>query len=75
LKSRNAKHTFNQGKFSEGWIEFADKKLAKRIVATFHNTLIVDGKKGMFSDHTWNLKYLHRYGAKELLWLNFSMTF
>ena len=63
-KKQKVVHSFNRGKFSEGWIEFADKRLAKKIVQTFHNTLIVDGKKGkkgIFADYTWSLKYLHRY--------------
>ncbi len=41
-----------------GWIEFADKKVAKRVAESLNNTPI-GGKKGDFyHDDIWNLKYL-----------------
>lgn len=44
--------------FTEGWVEFADKKVAKNVAESLNNTLI-GGKKGSFyHDDIWNLKYL-----------------
>ena len=44
--------------FKEGWIEYADKKIAKRVTESLNNTRI-SGKKGDFyHDDLWNLKYL-----------------
>lgn len=41
-----------------GWIEFADKKIAKQVAESLNNTPI-GGKKGDFyHDDIWNLKYL-----------------
>ena len=50
-----------------------DKKVAKKIALTFHNTLMEDGKKSKFSDYTWNLKYLHRYAYCLSLCIKISM--
>ena len=47
--------------FSEGWIEFSDKKVAKQVAESLNNTSI-GGKKGDFyHDDIWNLKYLKNF--------------
>jgi ESF2/ABP1 family protein len=44
--------------YTEGWIEFSRKKVAKRVAAAL-NTRKIGGKKGNFYfDDLWNLKYL-----------------
>lgn len=44
-----------------GWIEFADKKVAKQVAESLNNTAI-GGKKGDFyHDDIWNLKYLKNF--------------
>jgi ESF2/ABP1 family protein len=44
-----------------GWIEFADKKIAKQVAESLNNTAI-GGKKGDFyHDDIWNLKYLKKF--------------
>ena len=44
--------------FKEGWVEYSDKKVAKRVADSLNNT-IIGGKKGSFyHDDIWNLKYL-----------------
>ena len=44
--------------FREGWVEYSDKKVAKRVAESLNNT-IIGGKKGSFyHDDIWNLKYL-----------------
>eukprot|EP01087_Luapelamoeba_hula_P011705 TRINITY_DN3218_c0_g2_i1.p1 TRINITY_DN3218_c0_g2~~TRINITY_DN3218_c0_g2_i1.p1 ORF type:complete len:381 (+),score=111.16 TRINITY_DN3218_c0_g2_i1:3-1145(+) len=45
-------------KYTEGWVEFTDKRIARRVAANLNNTP-VGGKKGShwYSD-LWNMKYL-----------------
>jgi len=47
--------------FNEGWIEFSDKKLAKRIAFTLNNTPISNKKGSKHYSELWNLKYLHKF--------------
>lgn len=45
-------------KFVDGWVEFANKKIAKRVALSLNNTNI-GGKKGnYYRDDIWNMKYL-----------------
>lgn len=46
--------------FTEGWIEFESKKVAKFVAATLNNTQISTRKKSKFYDIIWNIKYLPR---------------
>lgn len=47
--------------YFSGWIEFADKKVAKKVAESLNNTAI-GGKKGDFyHDDIWNLKYLKNF--------------
>lgn len=47
--------------FVEGWIEFADKKIARRVAESL-NAKIMGGKKGdYYHDDMWNLKYLKNF--------------
>ena len=44
--------------FTEGWVEFMDKKVAKAVAETL-NATILGGKKGSYyHDDVWNMKYL-----------------
>lgn len=44
--------------FTDGWVEFLDKKAAKIVTETL-NARIVGGKKGgWYHDDVWNIKYL-----------------
>eukprot|EP01033_Poteriospumella_lacustris_P000307 gene307-195_t len=58
-RRKRKEHGGNGSKqFKEGWIEFADKKIAKQVAESLNNTPI-GGKKGDFyHDDIWNLKYL-----------------
>lgn len=47
--------------FSEGWVEFEKKKVAKYVAATLNNTQISTQKKSKFFDVIWNIKYLPRF--------------
>jgi len=46
-------------RYTEGWIEFADRRLAKRVAQTLNGTTI-GGKKrhNFFRDDMWNMRYL-----------------
>ncbi|XP_076176451.1 activator of basal transcription 1 [Ptiloglossa arizonensis] len=47
--------------FTEGWIEFESKKIAKFVALTLNNTQISTRKKSKFYDVMWNIKYLPRF--------------
>jgi len=44
--------------FSEGWIEFLSKTIAKQVAAKLNNTQIGTRKKSKFYDSLWCMKYL-----------------
>lgn len=46
--------------FTEGWIEFESKKVAKYVASSLNNTQISTRKKSKFYDVIWNIKYLPR---------------
>ncbi|XP_012988348.1 activator of basal transcription 1 isoform X1 [Esox lucius] len=47
--------------FTEGWVEFRDKRVAKRVAASLHNTPMGSRKRSRFVSDLWNIKYLHRF--------------
>ncbi|XP_011642349.2 activator of basal transcription 1-like [Pogonomyrmex barbatus] len=47
--------------FTEGWVEFESKKVAKFVAQTLNNTQISTRKKSRFYDIMWNIKYLPRF--------------
>ncbi|XP_012054373.1 PREDICTED: activator of basal transcription 1-like [Atta cephalotes] len=47
--------------FTEGWIEFESKKIAKFVAETLNNTQVSTRKKSKFYDVMWNIKYLPRF--------------
>ncbi|XP_076246648.1 activator of basal transcription 1 [Calliopsis andreniformis] len=47
--------------FTEGWVEFESKKVAKYVASTLNNTQISTRKKSKFYDVIWNVKYLPRF--------------
>lgn len=47
--------------FTEGWVEFESKRVAKYVAATLNNTQISTRKKSKFFDIIWNIKYLPRF--------------
>lgn len=45
-------------KYEDGWVEFLDKKTAKKVARALNNTKM-GGKKGnYYHDDIWNIKYL-----------------
>ncbi|XP_054623672.1 activator of basal transcription 1 [Dunckerocampus dactyliophorus] len=47
--------------FTEGWVEFRDKRVAKRVAASLHNTPMATRKRQTFTSDLWCIKYLHRF--------------
>ncbi|XP_043499626.1 activator of basal transcription 1-like isoform X1 [Polistes fuscatus] len=47
--------------FTEGWVEFESKRVAKYVAATLNNKQISMRKKSKFFDVIWNIKYLPRF--------------
>uniref|UniRef100_A0A8C5YP71 Activator of basal transcription 1 n=1 Tax=Marmota marmota marmota TaxID=9994 RepID=A0A8C5YP71_MARMA len=47
--------------YTEGWVEFRDKRVAKRVAASLHNTPMGTRRRSPFRYDLWNLKYLHRF--------------
>ena len=47
--------------FSEGWVEFSDKRRAKRIASTLNSTSMSNNKRSFYAHDLWNIKYLHKF--------------
>ncbi|KAJ1998443.1 Activator of basal transcription 1 [Coemansia sp. RSA 2322] len=52
--------------FTEGWIEFANKKYAKAVASMLNNTQMGGKKHGFYHDDLWNLKYLPKFKWRHL---------
>lgn len=42
--------------YTEGWVEFRDKRVAKRVAASLHNTPMGARRRSPFRYDLWNLK-------------------
>lgn len=60
-----------------GWIEFADKKIAKKVAESLNNTTIGGRKGDFYHDDIWNLKYLKgfKYVMHYLISFSLKQTF
>ncbi|XP_060818870.1 activator of basal transcription 1-like [Bombus pascuorum] len=47
--------------FTEGWVEFESKRVAKHVAITLNNKQISSRKRSRFYDAIWNIKYLPRF--------------
>lgn len=65
-KNRKKSGGNTRKKFVEGWIEFEDKKLAKRVAESLNNTKIGGKKRSYYHDDIWNLKYLKGFKWRHL---------
>jgi len=57
-KRRKAAGGNGSRQFREGWVEFEDKKLARRVAESLNNTPMGGKKSSFYHDDLWNLKYL-----------------
>jgi len=49
------------GFFTEGWVEFKNKKVAKKVAVCLNNTQVGGKRRYEYYDSLWNIKYLHRF--------------
>jgi len=47
--------------YTEGWVEFLDKREAKLVVKHLNNHIIGGKKSSWYHDDIWNMKYLHGF--------------
>lgn len=47
--------------FTEGWVEFESKRIAKKVSVLLNNQRIGTRKKSRYYDMVWNIKYLPRF--------------
>ncbi len=48
-------------KFTEGWVEFLDKRVAKVVATTLNCTPVGRKKRSIYHDDLWNIKYLPKF--------------
>ena len=48
-------------RYTEGWVEFENKKVAKRVGEALNNTQISGQKKSVHYGDLWNVKYLRKF--------------
>jgi len=48
-------------RYREGWVEYEDKKIAKRVALTLNNTSITNHKRSVHFGDLWNVKYLSKF--------------
>ncbi|XP_073326477.1 activator of basal transcription 1 [Pagrus major] len=61
VRKRKRKSGLSRCDFTEGWVEFRDKRVAKRVAASLHNTSMGTRKRQRFFHDLWSIKYLHRF--------------
>ncbi|XP_073493907.1 activator of basal transcription 1 [Phyllobates terribilis] len=61
IRKKKKKAGSNARDFTEGWVEFRDKNVAKRVAFSLNNTPMGTRKKNRFHDDLWSMKYLHRF--------------
>ncbi|KAK7145603.1 hypothetical protein R3I93_013365 [Phoxinus phoxinus] len=61
VKNKKKKAGSRSSGFTEGWVEFRDKRIAKRVSISLHNTPMANRKRSHFSSDLWSIKYLHRF--------------
>ncbi|XP_034831415.1 uncharacterized protein [Maniola hyperantus] len=47
--------------FTEGWVEFEKKSVAKSVASNLNNTKIGTRKRSRYYDMIWNIKYIPRF--------------
>ncbi|KAM9344070.1 activator of basal transcription 1 [Pholidichthys leucotaenia] len=61
IRKKKKKSGLRRCDFTEGWVEFRDKRVAKRVAMSLHNTPMGTRKRQHFAYDLWNMKYLHRF--------------
>ncbi|VDM45510.1 unnamed protein product [Toxocara canis] len=60
LQAEKLRGTKTRGRkvFTEGWVEFKNKSLAKRVVASLNNTAVGGKRRSAVRETLWTMKYL-----------------
>ena len=58
LKERNKRKDKLARNFTEGWVEFISKRVAKEIATNLNMTQVGGKKRSKSHDTNWNIKYL-----------------
>lgn len=62
VRKRRVKFGGNKKRnFTEGWVEFADRRVAKAIAMALNNVPIGGKKRNYYHDDIWNIKYLPKF--------------
>ncbi|KAG0349226.1 RNA-binding ATPase activator esf2, partial [Gamsiella multidivaricata] len=62
IAARRKKYGGNKKQnFTEGWVEFMDKSVAKQVAKTLNTTIIGGNKNSFYYDDMWNIKYLPKF--------------
>lgn len=65
VQSKRARASQNQA-YSEGWVEFANKCVAKRVANNINGEQIGGRKRSSFHYDLWNIKYLSKFKWDDL---------
>ena len=67
IRLKRKKHGGNTRKnFTEGWVEFEDKKHAKFVAAALNNQPLGGKKTNYYHADIWNIKYLKKFKWEHL---------
>lgn len=58
-KAKGKKTKFHR--YTEGWIEFKKKKIAKRVALMLNGQQVGGKRRSIYYDCIWSIKYLHRF--------------
>lgn len=47
--------------YTEGWVEFKNKSVAKKVALMLNNTQVGGKKRSYHHDDIWNIKYLSKF--------------
>lgn len=63
VRKRRQKASGSSGgkRYTEGWVEYEDKRVAKRVATALNNTPITNHKRNVHFGDLWNLKYLSKF--------------
>lgn len=56
VRRRKRRSGLRRGDFTEGWVEFRDKRVAKRVAASLHNTPMGTRTRQKFYSDLWSIK-------------------
>merc|ERR1712168_217656 len=65
-KNTKKQNSYNSGRFKEGWIEFENKRRAKKVANKLNLQPVNDKKHGAWCDQFWSLKYLSKFRWDDL---------